>query len=64
MLNQELKRANRELRADNSFVRFPDVERDSFIAGPSSDGESACYMLQLIPTSVPSRWLNHNECGS
>lgn len=44
-------------------MRFFDVERDSFMANASHDGESA-YMLGLIQTSVPIRWLNHNECGS
>lgn len=33
------------------------------MASTSHDGESA-YMLRLIQTSVPIRWLNRNECGS
>lgn len=40
-----------------------DDERDSLMASTSHDGESA-YMLGLIQTSVPIRWLNNTECGS
>ena len=54
------KKSNRELGADNCF--FHD-ERDSFVASTPHDGESA-YMLGLIETSVPIRWLNHSECAS